>query len=902
MIGETISHYRITDKLGEGGMGVVYRAEDTKLERTVALKFLASHLVGDDEGRERFLREAKAAAALDHNNICTVYEIDKAEGQTFLAMAFIAGQSLKDKIAERPLKLDEALDLAIQTARGLEAAHKKGIVHRDIKPANLMLTEEDTVKIMDFGLAQLAGRTKLTKSGSSLGTPAYMSPEQTLGDKTDHRSDIWSLGVVLYEAVTGQLPFKGDVEAALAYSIVNEEPEPLTALRTGLPVELDRIVGKALAKDPNDRYQHVDELLVDLRSLRKGLESGSVKSVSATAAPPSRRPGSMTQAVAVLGIATAVAGLTWWVTRSGEQAGPAEPLTLTRLTTDAGLSYHPAISSNGEFVAYASDRAGEDNLDIWVEQLGGEEPIRLTSNPANDHQPSFSPDGRTIAFRSERKPSGVYIVSTLGGTERFIGTGGNSPRFSPDGTQLAYYVFGHGFRFQLFVTPATGGEPRRLAPEFASARRPVWSPDGEYVYFKGSGPPGSRGQGDLFRVPVAGGTPTPTGHREFGAADDVDFNLGLWDSPFTFLDAETLLFSGRIGNNQNLWEVRIDPASGKAIGHTRKTFGTAIEQDPSASRTGRFVFSSLVRNTDVWSLPFDPSSAEVLGRPERLTSDLGEDQAPSVSWNGEKAVFTSDRSGNRDIWVKNLETDHLVALTATPQHEKRGIMSPDGTQVAFTRGSEMYLAPVNGGLPKKLCTDCEGAATLNHWLRDGRRLLYYSAAHDSGPPRVRYYTLDVRSGERKEMLPKRWRPGLVNVPEISPDGRWLAFSMSSGQGSPIFIAALEDDDRAESSPWIQVTDGSLFDFKPFWSPDGDWVYFVTGGQGTFQGLRGQRLHPDTKKPLGDPKEIYPLFQGRYSILGGIGGLGMSLARDRIIFSRVETTGNVWLAEPQEEAE
>ena len=282
MIGQTISHYRITEKLGEGGMGVVYKAEDIKLERSVALKFLASHLLQDEEGHERFLREAKAAAALDHPNICTVHEIDEAGGQTFLAMAFVEGQSLKEKIEARPLKLDGALDLATQTARGLEAAHKKGIVHRDIKPANLMLTGDGVVKIMDFGLAQLAGRTKLTKTGSSLGTPAYMSPEQALGEKVDHRSDIWSFGVVLYEMVTGQLPFKGEVEAAVAYAIVNEEAEPPTALRSGVPVELDRVVSKALAKSREERYQHIDELLVDLRALRGKVESSRAKRGPAT--------------------------------------------------------------------------------------------------------------------------------------------------------------------------------------------------------------------------------------------------------------------------------------------------------------------------------------------------------------------------------------------------------------------------------------------------------------------------------------------------------------------------------------------------------------------------------------------------------------------------------------------
>ena len=277
MIGQTISHYKITEKLGEGGMGVVYKAEDIRLERTVALKFLGSSALQDDESKARFIHEAKAAAALNHPNICTIYEIDQADGQPFIAMECIEGTSVKQKVESRPLPLDEAFDIAIQAAQGIHAAHRQEIVHRDIKSANIMVSSEGLTKVMDFGLAQLAGRTKLTKTGSSLGTPAYMSPEQALGEKVDHRSDIWSFGVVLYEMVTGQLPFKGEVEAAVAYGIVNEEPELPTGLRSGVPIELDRVVSKALAKSREERYQHIDELLVDLRALRREIEAERAK-------------------------------------------------------------------------------------------------------------------------------------------------------------------------------------------------------------------------------------------------------------------------------------------------------------------------------------------------------------------------------------------------------------------------------------------------------------------------------------------------------------------------------------------------------------------------------------------------------------------------------------------------
>jgi serine/threonine-protein kinase len=274
MIGKTVSHYKILEKLGGGGMGVVYKAEDTKLKRTVALKFLPPDMTRDAEAKDRFLHEAQAASALDHPNICNIHEIGETEdGQLFIAMAHYEGETLKKKIGNGPLKLEEALDTAIQVAQGIARAHEDNIIHRDIKPANIMLTNRGEVKIVDFGLAKLAGRTQLTKEGSTLGTVAYMSPEQTQGFEADQLSDIWSLGVVLYEMLTGEQPFAGDYDQAVMYSIMNEEAEPITGLRSGVPIDLERIVNKTLAKNPNERYQHVDEMLVDLRVLTKSMES-----------------------------------------------------------------------------------------------------------------------------------------------------------------------------------------------------------------------------------------------------------------------------------------------------------------------------------------------------------------------------------------------------------------------------------------------------------------------------------------------------------------------------------------------------------------------------------------------------------------------------------------------------
>jgi serine/threonine protein kinase/Tfp pilus assembly protein PilF len=271
MIGQIVSHYKILEKLGGGGMGVVYKAEDTKLKRTVALKFLPPELTRDPEAKERFIHEAQAASALQHNNICVVHDIDESvEGQMFICMEYLEGETLKKKIEHGPLKIDEAIDIASQVAQGITKAHEHGIVHRDIKPANIMVTADGVAKVVDFGLAKLTGRTLLTKTGSTVGTAAYMSPEQARGEQVDHRSDIWSLGVVLYEMLTGKRPFDSDYEQALVYSILNEEPKPMGSIKGNIPIECEAIVRKAMAKKPEERYQNIAQMLADLEPLEKG--------------------------------------------------------------------------------------------------------------------------------------------------------------------------------------------------------------------------------------------------------------------------------------------------------------------------------------------------------------------------------------------------------------------------------------------------------------------------------------------------------------------------------------------------------------------------------------------------------------------------------------------------------
>jgi TolB-like protein/Flp pilus assembly protein TadD/predicted Ser/Thr protein kinase len=335
MIGKTISHFKILEKLGEGGMGVVYLAEDTKLARRIALKLLPAEWTRNSQARARFLHEAQTAAALNHPNICTIYEVDEADDLVFLAMEHIEGESLRDKIGRGPMKIADVICTSLDVGQGLAAAHAQGIVHRDIKPGNVMLTSDGRAKVLDFGLALAPERTRLTMEGRTTGTVSYMSPEQSRGDSVDHRTDLWSLGVMIYEMLTGQRPFAGEHEQAVIRAIMNDEPEPPTGLRTGIPLELERVVRKAMAKSPENRYQHVEDLLVDLRAVGRDLEARTVTLTAGVAQSTGITSGngkrSRLLAVAAVVVVAALAGLVWNTnrTRRPDSAPTGEPAAAT---------------------------------------------------------------------------------------------------------------------------------------------------------------------------------------------------------------------------------------------------------------------------------------------------------------------------------------------------------------------------------------------------------------------------------------------------------------------------------------------------------------------------------------------------------------------------------------------
>ena len=774
MLGTTISHYKITAKLGEGGMGTVYKAEDLKLDRFVALKFLAPHLVQDEEGHRRFQREAKAAAALEHANICTVYEIDEAGGRTFIAMAYIEGDSLETRIEAGPLKLKDALDIATQTAQGLQAAHEKGVVHRDIKPANLMITgagSQQLVTIMDFGLAQLAGGSKITKPESRLGTVAYMSPEQTEGATVDHRTDIWALGVVLYEMISGQLPFKGHYDKAVLYSVMNEDPEPLSALRTGVPKEMERIANKALAKNPESRYQRVGDMLVDLRELQKQTELGArdARRAQPVSKPVQRRGWYIAAAAVVIAITVAASA---WLGVFGQANGagdvPPEALQAVPLTSYPGSEFYSSFSPDGNQVAFCWDGENADNLDIYVKMIGSETPLRLTTDPARDFSPAWSADGRTIAFLREMpgEKAAVLLIPAIGGPERLVAetsepTGilrASSLAWGPDGKELVVVERSSpGDPFALFLLSTESGEKRRLTSPLAESigdAGPAFSPDGRSLAFvRVIGGFAS----DIYLLDLAEDL-TPNGEPK-----RLTFqNLPSWSPTWSPDGREIVYASGRFVESMSLWRISVS-RSGEP--ERLPVAGEGARLPAISRRANRLAYTKRSRDTNIWRLPLRESGSGAAAA-TRLISSTRDDYNPQYSPDGKRIAFSSGRTGTYGIWLSDADGSNAAPLFVKEgAHSGTPRWSPDGRRIAFDSNPEgqqdIYVISARGGNPIRLTTHPVGDA-MPSWSQDGEWV--YFGSRRSGRGEV--WRVSVGGGEPIQ---------------VTQDGGIVAFESTDGK-------------------------------------------------------------------------------------------------------------------------
>jgi serine/threonine protein kinase/Tol biopolymer transport system component len=907
MIGRTLGHYRIDSKLGEGGMGVVYKARDTHLDRFVAIKVLPPEKTTEAERKRRFLQEAKAASALNHPNILHVYDVETAGDLDFIAMEYFEGQTLADLIGRKGLSVRDTLRYAVQVADGLAVAHGAGIVHRDIKPGNIMINEKGLIKILDFGLAKLTdlseggefGSTQTmrpaTEKGTIVGTVAYMSPEQAQGKHVDSRSDIFSFGSVLYEMLTGRRAFQGDSQLSILAAIVRDQPAPVNEIRPGAPREVERIVTYCLRKDPQRRLQRMDDVKILLEELAAEPESGKLSS------PPYRprraSPATVISTILIL-VACAVLALRLTTPRR-ETLQPMRGPVLTRLTSDVGLSTQPVVSPKGDLLAYASDRGGEGNLDIWIQQIGGGQPLRLTRNEADDDEPAFSPDGTRIAFHSGRDGGGIYVVPALGGEERLIARQGREPKFSPDGSQILYWI-GHDFG-KAFIVPSIGGTPRPVRPEFYSVRNPIWSPDGKWILFHGSKDRNELIESDSYdwwASESKGETLVRTGAvsllRREGLAPSARVFL-----PDTWLAENSgVVFSARLGDTTNLWELPISSASGRVSGAPlRLTFGAGMDVSAAASAPNGLVFASLDDNTDVWGLPLDADRAKVQGALHQWTNNLVADSQPSLSSDGKQMLFTSTRLGNSDIWWKDLQTGKEAPLTLAPLRETAPKITRDGAAAAYAPydGSRWSIdfvkissrgGTIQSGAPEKPCEDC---GLPYGWSSDGKRLLY---AHLGPPAHVRM--IDLTSRRTLELL--RHSESNVWGASFSPDNRWIVFPVQQdSSGGGVYLAPFRDG-LIPPTDWIPL--GNIGDGNFEWSPNGQILYMTQMHDG-FRCLGYQRLDSATKRPVGQPEFLYHLHHARLSMTNLSGPQrAISVARDKIVFTISELTGSIWMAKPE----
>jgi len=895
-----VGRYRIIEELGVGGLGVVYSAYDHALERKVAIKVLLRESAAEPESRRRLRWDAKAACATEHPNIVVIHDFGTDGGRDYIVMECIEGQSLGKLIPKDGLPCQTVLHYALQIASGLEAAHRGGIVHRDLKPNNIMVTEEGVVKLLDFGLARnydpSAEYSSLpaTIEGHFAGTVAYVSPEQAEGKPVDARGDIFSFGCILFEMLTGKQAFQGRNAVSILGNVMHQPAPRLRQVAPHLDERFETIVERCLSKKPDDRFPTIGDVKARLGEL---VESGEPSPrLSQRARKRLIRWG------AGAGIAALVAlGVLWIATR---QPFPGtERFYAAQLTAGEGLSSFPAISRDGSTVAYASDRAGNGDLDIWMQYWGLADAHRLTSNPANETSPVFYPRGDRLLYRSEQDGGGLYSISALGGTGTLLARGGRDGRFSADGRWLAYWKgdFGGAFhreQSRIYVMPARGGEQNEFLPGFYAAAHPVWSSAGNYLIFLGR--EGANDEPDWWVAGFESGVAHPTGllkkFMKMGVAHPFQT---YFMSPAQWLPDKTVLFSAnssKMTDVTNIWAVRVG-TDGSVLDEPKQwTGGTGIEDYPSVVVTDgavRTVFATLTAITGIWRIPLSPDG-RTGGPEERLMSGFAGAGSPSVSADGRTLLFSARQPSGLNTRLADLGSPpHTIPPVVENAHAAyQPVLSGDGSTIAWEAGSTGLVMAVQGAAPEAICRPC-GPPT--HLTFDGRAVLFERAGEVGTPGDL---LLAVRGQEPRPLFhtpdgpPWRQTSG-----RFSPNQHWVAFSgwHDGSTAHQILIVPVTADGLVRAGQILEVTNDEFINRQPTWSPDGRRIYFLSNRDG-FGCVWARDVDPVTARPLGAEFPVAHFHSAARAIHGPSpypGSIGLSAARDFLVLTLTETTGSIW---------